>query len=161
MDLNSVGTLIQKIMINYPSAKNQFLTKEGKISLEAAQEWHRIIGYLDLEEAIARLDAWMEGPDNAKPPRAADFKKARAENRQKYYSEGIGPYMVNGQGDLVNEAGMRFAFPDSPDAKYQYSQNGICRQGSPDRAAIPWQEINRRKWLVEQLEQKAKETKNG
>ena len=73
MDLNSVGKLLTRIAINYPTFKRNILDSEGKIQKVVAEEWERQIGYLDYEEALDRLDEWMYNSDKA--PRPVDLKK--------------------------------------------------------------------------------------
>lgn len=146
MDHAQIGKLLGVISIHYPS----FRVNEPELMIP---EWYRIIGHLDYDEALARLDAWMEDPNNSKAPRAIDFKQAHTENRKKYYSDGIGPYLISIQGELVNEAGMRFAFPDNPNARFKYSRHGISYEDNSDHVAVPWAEINRRKWKAQQLKE--------
>lgn len=75
MDLNGVAKLLTRISINYPVFKKQIMDSNGLIQKIVAEEWERQIGFLSLEEALERLDVYMEDPANTKPPRAIDLRK--------------------------------------------------------------------------------------
>lgn len=146
MDRTQIGKLLGVVSIHYPSFKTN---SDPETMID---EWHRIIGFLDYDEAIKRLDAYMEDPANTKPPRAVDFKKVRPSESKNYFSGGIGPYMVSRDGDLVNESGMRFAFPDRPDEKYRYNQRGdICSANDYNRVVITCSELIKRRQMAAQM----------
>ncbi len=76
MDYPSVAKLLTKISINYPRFKSEIATPNGtNIRKEVIEEWHRQIGFLDLDEALERLDLYMEDANNKKAPMAMDFRK--------------------------------------------------------------------------------------
>ena len=136
------------ISIHYPS-KTDSEAPEAVID-----EWYRIIGHLDYDEAIARLDAWMENPDNKKAPRAVDLKLHSGGSAARRYesAEGsIGPYMIDADGNLTNERGMVYAFPQWPDAKFRYDQQGNICYASTGAVAIPWMEVRMRREAAENL----------
>ncbi len=82
---------------------------------------------MSYDDALERLDAYMDDPDHTKAPKPSDLKKAHAIAKQNYVSGGIGPYMINANGELVNEDGMIYAFPKWPDSKFHYNKHGdIC-----------------------------------
>ena len=75
MDLSSVGKLLSRIAVNYPQFKRHILTENGNIQKIVAEEWERQLGYLDLDEALERLDLYMANEETSRPPRPVDLKK--------------------------------------------------------------------------------------
>lgn len=130
MDLNSVGILLQTITINYPAARKDIMNAEGKISVEVAKEWQRQIGFLDFNEAVARLDAWMENPNNTKAPMPRDLKKAQSSGgaREYFHSSVRHRYHIE-NGRVYSENGYEFVHDPCYMGKYIYdSMNQICTQ---------------------------------
>ena len=76
MNLESIGKLLNAIAINYPRFRNDICNKDGtKIRMEVVREWERKLGYLDLDEALERLDLYMANEETSRPPRPVDLKK--------------------------------------------------------------------------------------
>lgn len=142
------------ISINYPTARM------GDPQ-SAIDEWHRQIGFLDYEEALSRMDAWMESPEGSRPPRAVDLKKSRPMGTR-YPDDkpegSLGPYLVDRFGNLTNYEGMLYAYPKWADAKFMYNRQGdICFRDT-GIIAIKAQEVRRRKEIADQ---RKKEEDNG
>lgn len=119
----------------------------------AIDEWYRQLGLLEYEEALNRLDAWMESPEGSRPPRAVDLKKARPAG-SRYFEDkpegSLGPYLVDAKGNFTNYEGMLYASPKWPDAKFCYNQKGdICFRDT-GIIAIEAQEVRRRKEIADQ-----------
>lgn len=69
MDLQQIGNLLSKIGIHYPNFKKHCSTEDGKmISKNFAEEWYRVIGYLDFEEALRKFDQYLKLPEGNKYP---------------------------------------------------------------------------------------------
>ena len=77
MNLNEIGDLFQRIAIHYPRFASQIADSHGNMRKEAAEEWQRLIGFLGFEEALERLDLYMENNETQKPPMALDFKRIK------------------------------------------------------------------------------------
>ena len=152
MTLELIGELLKAITIHYPKFRDQIVVKKeikdekGKSIIQeffdssVLKEWNRIIGFLDYDEALARLDAWMDA-GNSNPPRAVDFKKVpeqpkrpsifHAETKHHFrlefwvHRDNYGTVYENpAYGQIVDEEGRRYADPNNPDEWYHYDAMG-------------------------------------
>lgn len=74
MDRTDTMKLLDKIAVHYPSFK---------VNLAAAEEWERLIGYMDLQEALDRLDDYlMQESGNNHAPGIRWFKRSAPEKKQ-------------------------------------------------------------------------------
>lgn len=130
MDLHETGNLLAKIAIHYPRFETQISDGEGNMRRDVAEEWQRLIGFLSFDEALKKLDTWLVLPDERRksPPDTTWFvKAARSSTAREHFSAGAGFDRIDALGNLSNEAGMIFAFPD-PDRIYEkYHYDGMGR----------------------------------
>lgn len=77
MNLHEIGNLLEKISVHYPSFRKHISDEYGHMSRNVAEEWMRIIGYLEYNEALDRLDEHMMGPDGGKAPKPMDLRKIK------------------------------------------------------------------------------------
>lgn len=125
MDLNSVGKLLTTICVHYPSFQKH-VAPEGSIIRDYAEEWLRVIGFLDYEEALDLLDDYLALPDgNRYAPDVKWFLKNKGAKKDKaYFSPGRRIDRLDEHGTLMDAEGRLYAFPDRPDEVYHYDSNG-------------------------------------
>ena len=75
MNLSEIGNLLQRISMHYPRFTNQIADANGNMRRDVAEEWMRLIGFLSFQEALDRLDVYMENNETSKPPMAMDFRR--------------------------------------------------------------------------------------
>lgn len=66
MDMTSLGNLLGTIAIHYPSFKKHITNEDGKINKHIINEWYRLIGYMDFQEALAKFDQYLKLPEGNK-----------------------------------------------------------------------------------------------
>ena len=130
MDLKEIGNLLAKISIHYPKFAQQISDEQGRMRRDVAEEWQRIIGFLDYTEAVQRLDKYMESDDGHRIPMPADLKLVKTAPRQEYFSGGAKHQWHIEGGELYDEEGRRWASPSYPDDPFYYDDMGrICQRG--------------------------------
>lgn len=88
MDQSGIEKLIKIIGVNYPQSRKYFESSDGKsLNDSVVEEWMRQISYLDYDEAVERLDAYMAEPDNKKPPMPADLKRMHRTKNEYFYKQ--------------------------------------------------------------------------
>lgn len=104
---------------------------------KAIEEWHRVLGFLSYEEAMQRLDSYLENPDNTRPPRPHDLKRAQSAQRQYEYFTSRREHQWHLEfppndpermhGRLYSEGGMEFVHDPCYEDGYHYNRLGqIC-----------------------------------
>lgn len=125
MDLNSVGKLLATISVHYPSFKKHCDNGEGKISKAFAEEWLRVIGFMDYDEALAKLDQYLKLPEGNKfAPDVKWFLSHKAEKKEEWVNPEFNFDRLDHKGRLIDAEGRMYAFPDKPDELYHYDKNG-------------------------------------
>lgn len=121
MDFNDISKLLTTISVYYPGFRKNITTKSGDmIRIEVVREWFRTIGYMDYEDALGRLDAYLMGPNAKSPPGPMDFRKTMPSVRHNYYQSDHNFDRLDPKGRLADDAGRLYAFPDRPDEEYHY-----------------------------------------
>ena len=148
MDLIGITELLTKIGIHYPSFRKSIATKDGLISKAAAEEWHRVIGFLDLKDALSMFDTYLKLEEGNKfaptiswflqsKQKRPDFKVdlPRHELRVEYV-EFAGKKICTGA--LIDEDGRPYAFASEPNELYHTDAVGriINRKGEARNAKI-------------------------
>lgn len=129
MDLKEIGDLLVKICIHYPTSIKNFTDKEGKLDKRIAEEWQRIIGFLSYEDAIARLDAWMEGDDHKKAPMAIDFKLVKPKRKDEAFHAPIIHIWRIERGRLFDEEDREYVVDPTNELPFYWNEDGIACQG--------------------------------
>lgn len=124
--LDEIGDLLERIVMHYPAAAKGIVNPQtGNIRKDVAEEWLRIIGFLDYDELLARLDLYMDSDDNRRrPPMAVDFKKFRS-RRAANYTPMHTFDRIDSKGQLTDAEGRLYAFPDRPLEKYHWRNGKI------------------------------------
>lgn len=131
MQLNEIGNLLQKIALHYPRFQQQICDEKGFLRRDVGEEWLRLIGYLDYDEALRRLDAHLESEDYKRIPMVTDFKKALPGEKKGYFVAGTTHQWRVINGELFDEEYRRYANPACPDEPYYYDNYGrICQKGA-------------------------------
>lgn len=132
MDRSQIGKLLGVISIHYPGFKG------GHNPEATAEEWYRIIGYLDYEDALRKLDEYMASDDGRKPPMAMDFRKSsgsaatareyfHAETRHQWHLEFMRNDPERTHGRLYDEEGREYVHDPVYEDGYHYDYMGrIC-----------------------------------
>lgn len=81
MNLSETGDLLQRIAMHYPRFQNQIADANGRMRRDVAEEWMRLIGFLSFQEALDRLDVYMETNETSKPPMAMDFRRYKTREK--------------------------------------------------------------------------------
>lgn len=142
MNLNSVGSLLVKIAVHYPSFRKQILNSEGNISKAVAEEWERRIGFLSDEEADRLLEAYLMDEEKSRyAPNCAYFLQYKRQALRSSYSaperEQVRYEII--RGELYDQEGRIYADPNDPDAYwYKNAYGSVCKRDSNDREEI-WQ----------------------
>lgn len=138
MTLEEIGKLMSAISVHYPAFRRHIMDADGKISGGMAREWHRRLGYLELGEALARLDSWLAQPEERRKsaPDTTWFTPQAVRGGRTFERLGEGFDRIDANGHLSNAEGMVFAFPE-PDRIYEtYHYDGMGRiMDSRGRAA--------------------------
>ena len=121
MDLSSVGKLISMIAVHYPAFKRHVMDKDGRISKFIAEEWHRRLWPVSMEDALDRLDAYLAAEHEYAPDTQFFLQKPRA---AEYFTSGRKPIYHVEHGWLVDEYGQVYGLPDNPDSKFMYDGMG-------------------------------------
>ena len=129
MDLREIGKLCEKILVHYPGFSKQCLTPDGNMSRSFLEEWHRIIGFLSYEDAIARLDAWMEGDDHKKAPMAVDFKLVKPKRKDEAFHAPISHIWRIERGRLFDEEDREYVVDPTNELPFYWNEDGIACQG--------------------------------
>lgn len=110
------------VSINYPTARTTNDTEA------AINEWHRILGFLDYDEALARLDLYMEDPNNTKPPRPHDLKRVQTASRSGEYFQANTEHAWHVEnGRLFDEEDREYVHDPLYEDGYHYNAAGdIC-----------------------------------
>lgn len=123
--LKEIGDLQALIAMHYPAFQKQIIGSDGKQRRDIAEEWLRIIGYLDYKDLIDRLDAYMDSDISRKPPMAVDFKKVKANRVAGEVWSGPDNFdRIDSKGRLTDAEGRLYAFPQAPDEVYHYNAEG-------------------------------------
>ena len=131
MNLNEIGNLLQKISLHYPRFAAQIRDDKGYLRRDVGEEWLRIIGFLDYEEALKRLDDHLNSDDYKRIPMAMDFKKSRPSDRQEVFHAQTQHTWHIENGQLMDEEYRIYANPQCPDEPYYYDNYGrICQKGA-------------------------------
>lgn len=128
MDLHEIGNLLERIAIHYPAFEKQ-ISKDGKMNRAVAEEWQRIIGYLSYDEAIARLDAWMEGDDHKKAPMAMDFKLTKPRHKDDAFHAPISHIWKIVRGELYDEEDRIYVVDPTVELPFYWDEDGYACQG--------------------------------
>lgn len=131
MDRQSIGLLLQTITVNYPSFQRN-VDPEAVIT-----EWERVLGLLEYDEAMQRLDEYLIDPDHTKPPRPHDLLKSRPrqgspeyftpKTTHKWHLEFKGWDKERKHGGLFDEEGREFVHDPAYEDGYHYNRMGqIC-----------------------------------
>lgn len=133
MDLSSVGSLLARIAVHYPKFKEQIMDKDGRISKFVAEEWHRTIGFLDFDEALARLDSYLKQEEgNRFAPNARDFlqkPKSNGNEREVFHSDAEHEWYVDLQGHLFDEEGREYGSTVCSARYYLDEKQRVCQMG--------------------------------
>lgn len=129
MDLKETGKLCEKILVHYPSFAKQCLTPDGNMSRSFLEEWNRIIGFLSYEDAIERLDAWMEGDDHKKAPMAVDFKLTKPRHKDDAFHAPISHIWRIERGRLFDEEDREYVVDPTVELPFYWDENGYACQG--------------------------------
>ena len=136
MDLREIGNLLEKITIHYPAYTKHISDGSGKMRRDVAEEWHRLIGFLSFKDAMERLDAYMEDPDNKRPPMAADFKRYKSKPKDETFHAPIehqwhlefmkhDPHCMHGR--MYDQEEREYVHDPTYEDGYHYDQEGrIC-----------------------------------
>lgn len=129
MDLTSVGELLATIGLHYPAFDKRIRNEDGKINMRMAQEWHRLIGFMDLSECMTKLDHYLLNvSDNKYAPDVSYFRNCR-EPKKNYFSEKVRHQWHIENGEVFTENGMRFVHDPCYEGRYAYDGMGrICTQ---------------------------------
>lgn len=128
MDLHETGNLLERIAIHYPAFEKQ-ISKDGQMNRAVAEEWQRIIGFLSYEDAIARLDAWMEGDDHKKAPMAIDFKLVKPKRKDEAFHAPISHIWKIVRGELYDEEDRIYFVDPANYLPFYWNEDGIACQG--------------------------------
>ena len=124
MTHSEIGKLLGVISIHYPNhMKNTDLESVIK-------EWHRIIGFLDYDEALARLDAYMEDAENKKPPMAIDFKRVKPRKALDVFHAPIEHQWKIIKGRLYDEEDREYVVDPTCELPFYYDEEGNICQGN-------------------------------
>ena len=104
--------------------------------MDVAQEWLRLIGFLDYEEAVERLDLYMMQEDSRKPPMPRDFlrnkpsqkpEEWRAPVEHQWHLEFPGWDRHRKHGRVFDQEGREYVHDPVYEDGYHYDLNGrIC-----------------------------------
>ena len=133
MSLESLSNLLATISIHYPSFRKHISNEDGTFSKHVLNEWYRLIGYMDYEEALKRFDTYlMQG--NKYAPDISYFAVKRKEepvfqSNQKhvYHLEFRDWDRQRIHGRLYDEEGREYVHNPVYEDGYHYDQMGrIC-----------------------------------
>ncbi len=128
MDIHEIGNLLERIMVHYPTFEKQVI-KDGKLSRAVGEEWHRLIGFLDYDEALARLDAYMEDADNKRPPMAMDFKRVKPRKNSEIFQAPIEHEWKIVNGRLYDQEDREYVVDPTNELPFYYDKEGNICQG--------------------------------
>ena len=104
--------------------------------MDVVKEWHRLIGFLEYEEALERLDLYMLREDNRKPPMPRDFlrnkpaqkpEEWRAPISHQWHLEFQAWDKKQMHGRLFDQEGREYVHDPVYEDGYHYDFNGrIC-----------------------------------
>lgn len=141
MDLMSVGKLLGTICIHYPAFKNHCMTEDNKINRLVAQEWYRLIGYMDYEEALTKFDQYLKLPEGNKfAPDVKWFLSSKSDKKEREYFhhrthhqwhlEFMKSDKEHRHGRLYDEEGREYIVdPLNEDGFYYDGMGRICQSG--------------------------------
>jgi len=129
MDMTGICDLLQTIAVHYPSFRQHITDKSGKLHAPVAQEWYRMLGWMDTDDALRRFDEYMAQPDgNRFAPDVKWFLQQKNQILQRKSSEWQNPQYnfdrLDRHGRLTDAEGRLYAFPDRPDELYHYDTAG-------------------------------------
>lgn len=81
MDRSGTIKLLKTVMVNYPAFRRHIETEAGGISEMVIDEWQRQLGYLEVDEALERLDMYMATEAGSRAPKAMDLKLTKPGRR--------------------------------------------------------------------------------
>lgn len=136
MERSGIKKYLQVIAINYPSYKKHIESENG-IPEMIITEWHRQIGFLDYDEALARLDAWMGSESGSRIPKPADIKNMCLSRRDSEVFYDKTPHQwhleftkgdkTRMHGRLFDEEGREYSHDPLYADRYHYDKMGrIC-----------------------------------
>lgn len=137
MNLGEIAQLLDSISVHYPSFRKSIETTDGRISETHLKEWYRRIGFMDYEDADAKLTRYLSLPDGNKfPPNVSWFlnNKAPTEAKQKTFV-GHDPdrkFKIEKRGyryRLFDEEGREYGTPGDESDFYYDNMGRICQSG--------------------------------
>lgn len=129
MDHSGIEKLIKTIGINYPQSRKYFESSGGGISESVINEWYRQIGYLSYEDAVARLDAWMESEDHKRAPMAVDFKLVKPRKKDDIFHAPISHIWKIIRGRLYDEEDREYVIDPTCELPFYWNEQYIACQG--------------------------------
>lgn len=137
MDLNEIGDLLEKIAVHYPGTMKNITDRNGGLDKRVCEEWQRVIGFLDFDEALSRLDAYMNSDDSKHAPNAMDFRKVKSQRQayEYFHSDAVHVWYLSFNssdkeqlhGRLYNEDDMEYVHDPVYEDGYHYNSGGdIC-----------------------------------
>lgn len=131
MDTNGIINLLGTISVHYPSIKKNILNEDGKVSKFVVNEWHRCIGFMEYEEAVEKLDAYLLQADgNRFAPTIADFLKKEPKRVQEFEpGNNKHKWFVDKHGHLYDEHGYEYGDPICSGNYYIDEQGRVCQIG--------------------------------
>lgn len=131
MDLNEIGNLLETIAVHYPATLKNITDPDGGLSKRVCEEWLRLIGFLEYDEAISRLDAYLQSDDPRKPPMAVDFLKTKPRREPNYFRAPIKDRkwkIVKGR--LFDEEDREYAINPKNELPFYWDDDGYACQGT-------------------------------
>lgn len=132
MDIHEIGNLLERIMVHYPTFEKQVI-KDGKLSRAVGEEWHRLIGFLTFDDAVARLDSYLMSEDNKKPPMATDFLKHKPKKEVETFHAPISHQWRVEKGRLFDEEDREYVVDPTDELPFYYDEEGNICQGKTIR----------------------------
>lgn len=140
MDLTSLRTLLGMIAVHYPSFKKHISNDDGGLNSYIINEWHRLIGYMDFDDAVRRFDQYLKLPDGNKY--APDIKwflsdKGQEKNetfhapiKHRWHLEFRRSDTEKRNGRLFDEEGREYIVDPLDESGFYYNERGdICQSG--------------------------------
>ena len=132
--LQEIGDLLERIAMHYPTFVKQISDSNG-LRKDVCEEWHRIIGYLEYQELLDRLDAYMDDPDNRKPPMAVDFKHVKSTTKSETFHVKIPHIWKIERGRLYDEEDREYVVNPAIELPFYWNADGVACQGM---TSYPW-----------------------
>lgn len=139
MDHSGIKQFLQTISVHYPQFRKHIDDGNGAIPKIVIEEWHRVIGFLDYDEAVARLDQYMASEDGNRQPKPMDLRRAggsrkgdvfHAPIRHDWHLEFQESDKEHQNGRLYNQHEYEYVFdPENTDPFYYDKDGHICQSG--------------------------------